>query len=78
MAEITVPMRVLKELVAEAGVRPFESGEAVAMPYGHHLVRAYKRTPTRIFRNAIPMLSIGYSGVASWTMSEATKRRRRK
>jgi hypothetical protein len=70
MAEIYVSLRELKRLVAETDVTPFESGDLVAIPYGQHLLKAVKRRPARIFRNAIPMQAIGHSGVAHWWMRD--------
>lgn len=67
MAEIVVPMREMKRLITEGDVTPFESGDTVAIPYGHHLVKAYKSRPAKIFKSSIVMEAIGYSGVAhSW------------
>lgn len=68
MAEITVPMGAFRQLAQEHAAQVFESGEAVAMTYGSHLIRAMKRSAPRLFRRSIPMVAIGYSGVAKWEM----------
>ncbi len=70
MAEIYISMREMKRLVAETDVTPFESGDIVAIPYGYHLLKANKRSPARLFKKAISMEAIGYSGVAHWWMRD--------
>lgn len=77
MAEITIPMGAFRRLVQEHSAQVFESGDAVAMAYGAHLVKANKRTTTRIFGRSVPMEAIGYSGVAKWEMDPATNRKRK-
>ena len=75
MAEIRIPMKEFKGLVAEMDCRVFESADAVAMSYGHHLLIADKKGRLhREFDNSIPMLAIGYSGVARWEMDQLPKR----
>lgn len=68
MAEITVPMGAFRQLAQEHAAQVFESGDAVAMAYGSHLIKAMKQSATRLFRHSIPMVAIGYSGVAKWTL----------
>lgn len=68
MAEITVPMGAFRQLAREHAAQVFESGDAVAMTYGSHLVRAIKRSATRLYRRSVPMVAIGYSGLAKWEM----------
>ena len=70
MAELYISLREMKRLVAETDVTPFESGDLVAIPYGYHLLKARKKRPARLFKNAIPMQAIGYSGVAHWWMRD--------
>ena len=70
MAEIHISLREMKRLVAETDVTPFESGDLVAIPYGHQLLKARKKRPARLFKNAIPMQAIGYAGVAHWWMRD--------
>ena len=75
MAEIAVSMGEFRRLMQEQAAQVFESGELVAMAYGPHLVKAYKKTRPRLFRRAIPMLKIGYSGVAHWEMEPARNKK---
>lgn len=70
MSEIVVSMAEFKQMVTERGTVPFESGDLVAIPYGGHIIKAYKRSPARLFKRSIPMQAIGYSGVAHWWMRD--------
>lgn len=69
MAEITVSLSTFKSLKEDWEAYVFESSEAVAMPFGSHLIRDFKRSQKRLYRKSLPMLSIGYSGIASWKMT---------
>ena len=70
MSEFVVSLREIKRLVAETGTVPLESGDLVVLPYGHHLIKAYKQDPARLFKRAIPIQAIGHSGVAHWWMRD--------
>ena len=70
MSEIVIPMGEMKRMVAELDANVFESGDVVVVALGHHLLKAYKRRPARLFKKSTRMEAIGYSGVAHWWMRD--------
>ncbi len=69
MTEIRTTLEGFQMILEIAGNIVFESEEVIVTTYNGVIVIAEKENKNKLYKNSLPIVSLGVSGVASWDLT---------